>query len=304
MLARMHLGVALPNNQGVEDPADLVALGREAEGLGFESLWVSDHLFHAGYVGERLGDRPYHEPLTVLAAVASQTERAQLGTSVLVLPWHHPVRLAKTLATLDALARGRLIVGVGVGVTEDEYAALGVPFAERGHIADEMLDAMRALWTEDVPEFAGKRIAFSGLRFSPKPVQRPGPPIWVGGHSPAALRRLVARGDGWHPLGLSPSELAATLPPLRARLERTGRPSTLPVAVRLVLEFGPARGARPPEQRRTCRGTPPEIAETLRAYTEAGATHAILDPTSADVPRIRESLARFRAEVVPALGRR
>ena len=246
MLARsMHLGVALPNNQGVEDPADLVALGREAEGLGFESLWVSDHLFHAGYVGERLGDRPYHEPLTVLAAVAGATESAQLGTSVLVLPWHHPVRLAKTLATLDHLARGRLIVGVGVGVTEDEYAAVGVPFAERGQIADEMLDAMRTLWTEDVPAFAGKRIAFSGLRFSPKPAQRPSPPIWVGGHSPAALRRLVSRGDGWHPLGLSPEALAQALPELRARLERAARPTEIPLAVRLVLEFGATRAARP-----------------------------------------------------------
>jgi probable F420-dependent oxidoreductase len=298
----MHLGVALPNNQGVRDPGDLVALEHDAEALGFESLWVSDHLFHAGYVGERLGDRPYHEPLTVLAAVAAVTERALLGTSVLVLPWHHPVRLAKTLATLDGLARGRLIVGVGVGVTEDEYAAVGVPFALRGRIADEMLDAMHALWTEDVPEFAGEHIAFSGLRFSPRPEQRPGPPIWVGGHSPAALRRVVQRGDGWHPLGLSPDALARALPELRAQLVRAGRPSELPVAVRLVLEFGPTRGARPPEQRRSCRGTPEAITETLRAYADAGATHAILDPSSADVTGVRESLARFREEVVPALS--
>ena len=167
---------------------DLVDFGVSAERLGYQSVWVSDHLFHAAYVAARLGDRPYHEPMTVLTAIAARTHTVELGTSVLVLPWHHPVRLAKTVASLDNLSNGRVIVGVGVGSTEDEYQALGVPFDRRGQIANEYLAAMRALWTEQVPAYHGEHLSFEGLRFEPKPVQTPHPPIWVGGSSPAAIR--------------------------------------------------------------------------------------------------------------------
>ena len=114
----MKLGLALPNNQGVERVMDLVHLAREAEDLGLTSVWVSEHLWHAEYVAKRLGDKPYHEPLTVLTAVATATRWVRLGTSVLIMPWHHPVRLAKTLASLDDLSEGRVDFGVGVAVTE------------------------------------------------------------------------------------------------------------------------------------------------------------------------------------------
>ncbi|MEE9253790.1 MAG: LLM class flavin-dependent oxidoreductase, partial [Pseudomonadales bacterium] len=163
----MRFGLCLPNNQGVAHVKDLIALARDAEELGFDSVWVSEHLFHAGYVAERLGNRPYHEPLTILTAVAAVTERLRLGTSVLILPWHHPVRLAKTLASLDDLSDGRLTLGVGVAVTEDEYQNLGVAFHQRGEIADEMLTAMRTLWTQDVPSHQAKHFEFSELRFEP-----------------------------------------------------------------------------------------------------------------------------------------
>jgi len=125
----MRLGFSLPNNQGTERVADLVDLAREAEQLGYHSVWVSEHLWHSSYVARRLGSRPYHEPLTVLTAAAPATSSIRLGTSVLVLPWHHPVRLAKTIASLDDLADGRIDLGVGVAVTEDEFANLGIDFA-------------------------------------------------------------------------------------------------------------------------------------------------------------------------------
>ena len=127
----MKFGYAIPNNQGVEKVTDLVNLAREAEALGYHSVWVSEHLFNTAYVAKRLGNRPYHEALTVLTAISGATEKIHLGTSVLVLPWHHPVRLAKMIATLDQLSVGRVILGVGVGITREEYDALGVSFRRR-----------------------------------------------------------------------------------------------------------------------------------------------------------------------------
>lgn len=211
----MHFGTTIPNNFGVEDAGELVDFAVSAERLGYQSVWVSDHLFHAEYVASRLGGRPYHEPLTILTAAAARTTKVELGTSVLVLPWHHPVRLAKTVATLDGLSKGRVVLGVGVGVTEDEYQALGVPFKLRGRIANEYLAAMQALWTQELPAFHGEHLSFEGLRFEPKSARKPHPPIWIGGNSPAALRRLVRYGQGWHPLRLSPNDLKETLPKWR-----------------------------------------------------------------------------------------
>ena len=161
----MKLGFSLPNNQGVAHVNDLVTLAIEAESLGYHSVWVSEHLFHATYVANRLGDAPYHEALTILTAVAGSTSKVRLGTSVLVLPWHHPVQLAKRVASLDDYSGGRVSLGVGVAQTEDEFENLGVPFTHRGRIADEMLTAMKILWTEKDPKFNGKYFNFNGLQF-------------------------------------------------------------------------------------------------------------------------------------------
>ena len=296
----MHYGVSLPNNRGVASVRDLTDLAAYAERIGYESVWVSEHLMHATYVAERLGDRPYHEALTVLTAAAMTTSKALLGTSVLVLPWHHPARLAKMLATLDVLSEGRVVCGIGVAVTEDEYAALGVPFKERGRIADEMLDAMKALWTQDVPEHHGHYYAFEGLRFEPKPLTKPHPPIWVGGNSPAALRRVVRHGDGWHPLSRSPAELRAMRAELGDALDAAGRETDkgMPLAVRLVVDFRDTPWERPVEQRRTARGTVEELRALMAAYEEAGVTHIIVDAASGDVDEVRELWDRFRAEVI------
>ena len=136
----MHFGVSVPNNFGVESMRELVEFAVTAEELGYQSAWVSDQLFHASYVAARLGNRPYHEALTVLSVIAARTESVNLGTSVLVLPWHQPVRLAKVLASLDQLSGGRVIVGVGVGNAKDEFEALGVPFEERGRIVKGDID--------------------------------------------------------------------------------------------------------------------------------------------------------------------
>jgi probable F420-dependent oxidoreductase len=269
----MRLGLSLPNNQGVAHVSELVKIAQVAEAAGFASVWTSEHLFHTGYVAERLGDKPYHEALTVLTAVAAQTTTVRLGTSVLVLPWHHPVRLAKTLASLDDLSSGRVVLGVGVAIAEDEYANLGADFVRRGAIADEILQAMKELWTADLPSFAGPTISFDGLRFSPKPVQQPHPPILVGGNSPAALRRVVEHGTGWHPLGVSPNDVGAGV-------ERIG--PDFPVLPRLQVRFMDAPWDRPIEQRRTLSGTPDEVRAMLTAYAAHGVKEIVLDTNSTD----------------------
>ena len=295
----MHYGVSIPNNHGVASVRELATLAGEAENLGYHSVWVSEHLMHATYVAKRLGKRPYHEALTVLTACAMTTTTVRLGTSVLVLPWHHPARLAKTLASLDVLSEGRVVCGVGVGIAEDEYAALGVPFKERGRIADDTLAAMKSLWHEDVPNYQGKYYAFEGLRFEPKSFTKPNPPLWIGGASPAALRRVIAHGDGWHPLGLSANALGPVVTDLKTRLAQTGRKNvdTFPIAIRLTVKFQDAPWDRPIGDRRTAKGTPQELRELMAAYAQAGATHVIVDAASGDVGYVRETWGRFKSEV-------
>lgn len=284
----MHFGISLPNNQGVARVDQLISIARDAESLGFHSAWTSEHLFHSTYVAERLGDRPYHEALTVLTAVASKTSSIRLGTSVLILPWHHPVRLAKSIASLDDLSNGRVNLGVGVAVTEDEYRNLGVDFSARGKIADEMLAAMRNLWTEDLPQFDGDYFSFRGLRFEPKPVQNP-LPIYVGGNSKAAFRRLQAFGDAWHPLSLPVNKLKESIGRLQGNYI---------ICPRMVIQFLDVPSERPLLDRRTLRGTPDELREIVSAFTDLGVDELVLDPATGDLDRFRQTMTSIRDELM------
>ena len=179
----MKIGFSLLNNWGIEDAQALVDLAVRAEELGFDSVWVHDHVFNVGHVLDRIGGKPYYEPLTLLSFVAARTRRIRLGTSVLVLPYHNPIRLAKTAATLDVLSGGRLILGVGVGSIEQEMRAMGSTFKERGAVSDEAIAVMRALWTQEDPHFDGKYSHFSGMKFSPKPVQKPSIPLVISANT-------------------------------------------------------------------------------------------------------------------------
>ena len=151
----MKFGYSIPSNQGFENVHALVDLAALAEQKGFDSVWASEHLFHSSYIAERLDNRPYFEPLTILTAVAAVTSKVRLGTSVLVLPWHDPPRLGKTVATLDHLSNGRVSLGIGVAMTEDEFENLGVDFKTRGRRTDDLLGALQALWTQETPEYSG-----------------------------------------------------------------------------------------------------------------------------------------------------
>ena len=194
------------------------------------------------YVGMRLGDAPYYDSLLSLTHLAAVTSSIRLGTSVLVLPYHHPVTLAKQLATLDVFSGGRLSVGIGAGVIEEEFEALGADFRQRGSVTDESIQAMKALWTQDLPEFHGQHYDFSGMVFSPKPMQKPHPPIYVGGDSRPAIRRAAREADVWHPTSVGAEDIRLGMRYLEGQARTVGRdPEHIGISLRLDLDT-PALG--------------------------------------------------------------
>jgi len=218
-LYRLHKGSSV-------DAAVLARRARRAEDAGFESLWIGDHVALPVDAPDP-ADEARLELVVCLAHLAALTSRVRLATGVAVLPLRHPVLLAKQLASIDVLSRGRLIVGIGVGYVEAELAALGTSVAERGARTDEYLAAMRVLWDEPTPTFAGRYVSFSGVMERPRPRQRPHPPVVCGGHSPASLHRAVRQAQGWYGWELSPERTAESLAALRRVAERDGRPAEL-----------------------------------------------------------------------------
>ena len=208
------LGLLPPYRLDVaSDPAWMATFARHADEVGFESLLAVEHVavpvgYESRYPYSDTGRMPLPEtcelpdPLDLLAWLAARTERLRLGTGILVLPEHHPLQLAKRCATIDRLSGGRLFLGVGVGWMREEVAALGIDPDERGSRTDEGIQALRVVWDEEEPSFAGQHFTFGPVRSHPKPVQAR-IPILVGGHSPAAARRAGRLGDGFFPLGLS-----------------------------------------------------------------------------------------------------
>lgn len=290
----MRFGFSLLNNWGMEDVRALVRLACGAEELGYDSVWVHDHVFNVGHVYDRIGGKPYYEPLTLLSFVAARTERVRLGTSVLVLPYHHPIRLAKAAATLDVLSGGRLSLGVGVGAIEQEMRAMGSPFADRGAFTDEAIAVMRALWTEEDPRFEGRYSRFAGMKFSPKPLQQPSIPIVIGGTSRAAIRRAARLGDGWQPLGLSPQALGQSLAFLREETLACGRDvSNVPVSIALTL--GPSTATRYALGR-----NPAEIVEKAKAFAGLGVETLVISANTGDPGDAQCALTMLAREVLPA----
>ncbi len=281
----MRIGVSLLNNWGIEDAQALVGLATRAEELGFDSVWVHDHVFNVGHVFDRIGGRPYYEPLTLLSFVAARTRRVRLGTSVLVLPYHNPIRLAKTAATLDVLSGGRLVMGIGVGAIENEMEAMGTPFKERGAFTDEAIAVVRTLWSQEDPRFDGRYSRFAGMKFSPKPLQKP-IPVVIGGISRAAIRRAARLGDGWQPLGLSPEALGQGMAALREEARAAGRDvATIPVSIALSLA-----ASRPG---RFALGTDPtEIAGHAKAFEALGVETLIVSGNTSDPAEARTAMER------------
>jgi probable F420-dependent oxidoreductase len=214
----MRFGIHLPQYGRAAGPDAIARAARQAEELGFADVWVSDHL--AVPTGVPYPPPFLYEPVIALTWAAAATSTVGLGTSVLVLPYRHPLHLAKELATLDLFSGGRLLLGAAAGWLEAEFVALGVPFAERGARTDESIDAIRACWEQRPVEHEGATFALHDLQVLPQPGRHI--PIWIGGASPPALRRAIEKGDGWHGTFQRPDELAPTLRRLRdARPEET-----------------------------------------------------------------------------------
>ena len=265
----MEFGVCIPH-YGRKTSADGIRATVElAESLGYHSVWVSDHVVTPEDLRPTIGPI-FYDAFVVLSHAAALTKVVRLGSTVIVVPYRNPLVVAKMLATLDVLSGGRVIFGAGVGGAPDEFHALGVPSRQRGRRADEYLRLMVALWTEDPTSFHGRFYSFTDVRFQPKPLQVPHPPIWIGGHSEAALRRAVAVGEAWHPTSMPMPALREKMAQLRSFADEAGRTEGPFVTVRQGIHLNRAQEPQPAQERRMGRGTAGEIREDMAAYAELG----------------------------------
>jgi probable F420-dependent oxidoreductase len=291
----MEFGLHLPHVGPLATREGITAFAQLAEELGFDALWVSDHIvvprsLDTPYPYSRDGsfpvspDVPLMEPLATLLFAAAVTERVKLGTTVLVIPMRNPIVTAKQLATLDVLSNGRLILGVGAGWMKEEFQMLGVPFERRGARTDEYIRLIKALWTEENPSFEGEFWQIKDVGFSPKPLQQPHPPIWTGGHSAPALRRAGRLSDGWHAVSVSPDILREQFQEVQRHAEEAGRdPASLTLSVRPRVRLD----------------DPAKTIELLRSYREVGVSHVVLEMFAPDMERARSLMETLANEIRP-----
>ena len=268
----MQIGLCLPHFGRPLETGRLLQVARRADARGLDSLWVTDHVIvpkdvYIIYREEML------DPLAVLPWLAGVTERILLGTSVIILPYRSPLPVAKLLASVDVLSGGRLIFGAGVGWMEGEFAALGVPFNERGSRTDEALELFQKVWTEREPEIDTRRHRLHGLVASPMPLQRPRPPIWIGGASEGAYRRVARFGDGWHSTAATPEAFRQGADAVRRFWTEAGRQGAPVLSLRIPFwldeihrpgsDMGYLRG------RPAIHGTTRQVVEALREIRRA-----------------------------------
>jgi probable F420-dependent oxidoreductase len=315
----MDFGMNLPTRGLMANARDLATIAKRAEALDFRYLAIPDHLVVPRRIASRYpysqeGDWPGQaggdclEQLTLMAWLAAVTSEARLLTSVMVVPHRNPVHTAKIFATIDVLTGGRSVVGIGTGWMREEFEAVGTePFAERGAVTDEYLRVFKALWTEDEPSFEGDYANFSDLVFAPKPVQKPHPPIWVGGESGRALGRVVALGDCWYPIGANPKDplntparYAEAAKRLEARAEEAGRdPATID---RAFWANWPA-DSQPIEieagERFIFTGGAAGIAEDIDRLGELGVNHLLFNFQRASLAETLDAMTHFAEEIRP-----
>jgi probable F420-dependent oxidoreductase len=293
----MKVGIRIPGAGPWAGPDAISEVSRYAEKIGFDSLWMTDHVALPTKVetpypytadGKFLWspDTPYLDCLTALTWAAAATETVELGTSCLILPWRPLVQTSKTLVSIDVLSKGRLSVAIGVGWMKEQFAALDAPFKDRGRRVTEMVNAMRQMWSDDEVAFDGEFYNLHDFKMYPKPV-RGTIPIWFAGYSEASLRRIAAIGDGWHPLAVGPQEYAGYLATLRTHVEETGRDMS-----EITLTARPLHKA-------------PYNADTVEAYGDLGVTHFICDTSfeHATLDSAMEELHALAEAVLPTAHR-
>ena len=311
----MEIGLSIPR---LPDAQGIRRFVQRAEELGFESVLAGDHvLLPTGgtnqypYTADGSfscpADEPFLETMTMLGYMAACTDTIKLGSTVIILPYRNPLVQAKMFASLDVLTDGRMICGVGVGWLEKEFDTLGVPYAERGPMSDEFLEIFKTLWTQAHPEFHGNYYDIEGIQFYPKPVQQPHIPIWVGGHSRPALRRVARYGDCWHTTRQTPDFVAQNLPYLREQAERAGRdPASISISLKRSLHFTDLDAAEEEASVRTggvVIATTQEVIDDVYYCRELGIDQLTydfrVDGLDASI-RVMEHLA---AEVLPVAQR-
>jgi probable F420-dependent oxidoreductase len=294
----MNYAVVLPIWQLTVAEAE--QLTTRAEDLGLDGVFVPDHILAKPATTQHYGGH-WPDPFSLLAFLAGRTRRIRLGASVIVLPYRSALVVAKAAATVDQVSGGRFIFGVGVGWDEAEFVDLRLPFRERGRLSDDYIRAIKAAWAADVPAYKGPFVSFEGATFSPRPVQQPHPPIWVGGSPGAAsgpaLRRCAQLGDAWHPLALGLDDLEKGFATVRDLAERGGRRGAPGLAPRNLLDLtdapkGSGRGA--------FQGSVAEVAADIRRVRSLGAEWMTFDLPRAGVPAMVRAMERLAGEVKPA----
>ncbi len=314
----MDFGLNIGPRGAAGTPDGLLALATKAEQMGFAYVGIPDHIVFPKSSESRYpynvdGKHPSNvtgyalEQLSCLTWLAGQTKTVRLLTSVMVVPHRHPILTAKILATLDVLSRGRLTVGVGVGWLEEEITALGAAtFRQRGAASDAFIRAFHELWRSADPKGDGTFARLDGLVFEPKPVQKPHPPIWIGGEGAVARRRVAQLGDGWYPLIRNPQvpldrpeTFKAALADVHAQVAAVGRdPGSIDIAVYANgLSLGQAR--KDADGRRTSfTGSADEIADDARAFVAAGAKHIMIGFESNDLNHSLDRIEAFAMDVM------
>ena len=307
----MDLGFYMPNSNTGANRSGILDIGRDAEQMGFASLWVADHIvaptkvvskypFHPEGAYHNVPETPYLEPLTTLAFAAAATEQVKLVVSVLILPYRHPLATAKIAATIDVLSNGRLVLGVGVGWMEEEFEALGhTYFKRRGLNTKEQLEIMLRAWTGEAFSFSGEFYEFDEVVVSPVPVQK-NLPVWVGGHSDAALKRAVAFGQAVNSNAETPDDIATVIDRLQDFSAAAGRSEppavTLRSHLRIADEVVPFRPGH-------IIGPVDYVIETLSAYAELGVTDFGIDNRVDGIDVMRANLDAM-GPVLDSFGRR
>ena len=306
----MTYGFSLVVRGNAATPENFAQIAEHAETLQIDTLWCSAHTVLPSQVRSGYAMRPgimhpehwkerYWEPFTVISYLAAKTTRLNFGTSIVVLPMHNPFEIAKQVAEVDQLTQGRFTFGLGVGWFEEEFEVLKQDFHNRGARTNEALELFKALWEPDPVTFKGQFYQVENAHFGPKPVQHPGPPIWVAGNSEPALRRAARYADAWHPVRPSFTLLAETTRKLASYLEAESRPrESVEVAVKvpLVVEDASSNSEFP------TRGQPADIASAIERYRELGAQHFVFDLVPETLDCTLDTMDRFAEDIRPKLS--
>jgi len=305
----MRLGFSLPQLGPLAGPDAVEQVAQSAEQLGYDSLWVLDRLLRplnpqVPYPAAADGILPFKysrvlDPLDTLTFAAAKTQRVALGTSVLNLPWYNPVLLARRLASIDVLSRGRLRVGVGVGWSPDEYEAAGVPFKSRGKLADDYVIALKSIWTDDPVHLEGHGYKVAKSTIGLKPVQKPRPPIYMAAFTPPAIERAAREADGWFPVGIPLSAVGPMFEQIRGAAAKAAPGRQFELIVRGNVEFADAPVA---SNRADFTGTLDQIAGDIAAARKLGAHELVFDVQfSKDVESI-DSMLRSMKDLKAVAG--